>query len=143
MGFDITGFGSLFDFGSKIIDKIWPNAEDAAKAKLEMIKLQQAGEFKQMDQDFQRAIEQIKVNAVEAASGSIFVGGWRPAAGWVCVVGLFYTFLIQPLLSWGSAIWKYPAPPSIDTVVLMELLLGMLGIAGLRSYDKKQGTAAV
>ena len=133
---------AALDVASKIIDKIWPNAEDAAKAKLEMIKLQQAGEFKQIEMDYQLAIEQIKVNAVEAASGSLFIGGWRPAVGWVCVVGLAYTFIIQPLMAWGALLYGKPVPPSLDTVVLMELLLGMLGLAGIRSYDKAKGTAA-
>lgn len=80
MGMDITGLGSLFELTGKVLDKIFPDKDAADKAKLEMLKLQQQGEFKQLDQDFQLALEQIKVNAVEASSGSVFVSGGRPVA---------------------------------------------------------------
>lgn len=143
MGMDITGLGSVFDFGSKIIDKMWPNKDDADKAKLALLQLQQAGEFKEMELGQQIALEQIKANATEAASGSLFVGGWRPAVGWMCVFGLGYMTLFRPIASWVATIYGVGSvPPVVDTTVLLELLLGMLGMGGLRSYDKKQGTAA-
>ncbi len=141
MGFDLTGLGSIFDLGSKIIDKIFPDVNAANSAKLEMLKLQQSGEFKQMDQDFQLALEQIKVGAVEAASGSTFVSGGRPAAMWVCVIGLFYASILQPLLAWISLLFKCAVPPPIDTGLLVQLLVGMLGLAGWRSMDKANGVA--
>ncbi len=133
---------AIVDVTGKVIDKLFPDPAQRDAAKLELLKQQQAGEFKQMDVDFQLAIEQIKVNAVEAASASVFVGGWRPAAGWVCVGGLAYTFMLQPLLTWGALILGKPPFPALDTTVLMELLFGMLGLGGLRSYDKTKGTAA-
>lgn len=142
MSFDITGIGSIFDFGGKLLDKIFPNKEEAEKAKFALLQLQQAGEFKEMELQQQVALEQIKTNAVEAASGSLFIGGWRPGAGWCCVAGLAYTFLIQPIGSWIAIWYGKPVLPALDTTVLMELLLGMLGLGGLRSYDKKQGTAS-
>lgn len=143
MGFDITGIGSVFDFGSKIIDKIWPNAEDANKAKLEMMKLQQEGAFKELEMQFEAGKAQIEVNKVEAANASVFVAGWRPAAGWVCVMGLFYSVFLRPLISWVATVYVLNAvPPVIDNVLIMELLFGMLGLGALRSYDKVQGTAS-
>jgi hypothetical protein len=143
MGLDITGLGSVFDFGSKIIDKIWPNAEDAAKAKLAMLEMQQKGEFKELDAALEAAKGQMAINAEEAKSSSIFVAGWRPAAGWVCVLGLAYMTIFRPLASWLGTIYGLPnVPPVVDTTVLMELLFGMLGMGALRSYDKKQGTAS-
>ena len=142
MSFDITGIGSIFDFGSKLIDKIWPDKTEAEKAKLALLQLQQAGEFKELELQQQIAIEQIKVNAVEAQSGSVFVSGGRPAAMWVCVSGLAYTFILQPLLAWAATILKYPIPPVIDTSALMQLLVGMLGLAGWRSLDKKNNVAS-
>lgn len=85
---------------------------------------------------------QIEVNKVEAASGSFFTGGWRPAAGWVCSAALFYQFVLSPIGVWVAEIAGHPIPPppSLDHM-LWELLFGMLGIGTLRSIDKRLGTA--
>jgi hypothetical protein len=133
---------AVLDVIGKIIDRVFPDPSQAANAKLEMFKLQQEGQFKLMDQDFQLTLEQVKVNAVEAASGSTFVSGARPAAMWVCVFGLFYTFIAQPFLAWGSLIFKIPVPPVIDTSMLIQLLIATLGLAGWRSLDKLNGVAS-
>ncbi len=87
-------------------------------------------------------LAQIAVNAEEAKSPSIFVSGWRPAVGWVCVLGLAFNFIVLPLGNWGAAIW-YPdiTLPALEIDELMTLLYGLLGMGALRSYDKKQGTA--
>jgi len=137
MGLDITGLGAVFDFGSKVIDKIFPDKDAADKAKLEMLKLQQEGAFKELELNAKNAEGQMSVNAKEAESQSVFVSGWRPAAGWVCVMGLLYSVFLRPLISWFSTIYGLSAvPPVIDNVILMELLFGMLGLGALRSYDK-------
>lgn len=141
MGLDITGLGSLFDFGSKIIDKIFPDKTEAEKAKLVMLQLQQAGEFKEIESELAVLTEQSKINLEEAKSSNLFVSGARPAAMWVCVSGLLYTFLLQPIFSWISLVMKYQAPPVIDTGLLIQLLMGMLGLAGLRTFEKKNGVA--
>lgn len=107
MSFDITGLGSVFDFGSKIIDKIFPDKDAADKAKIRLLELQQAGEFKEMELAAQNAVEQIKVNAEEAKSSSVLVSGWRPAAGWVCVGGLGYMTLFRPIMSWIATIFTW------------------------------------
>jgi hypothetical protein len=133
---------AVLDLGAKVIDKIFPDPAQRDAAKLKMMELQQQGEFKQLDYDFQLALEQAKVNAVEAASGSTFVSGGRPAAMWVCVMGLFYTFIAQPLATWASSIGNVAGPPKIDTDLLVQLLIGMLGLAGIRSWDKTKGVAA-
>lgn len=140
---DITGIGSVLDFGGKLIDRIWPDPAQRDAAKLELFKAQQAGEFKAMDQAFESARAQIGVNAVEAASPNLFTSGWRPAIGWVCGAALSYTYLIYPLLTWACAIW-WPAikPPVLgNDGMLYELLLGMLGLGGLRSWEKIKGVA--
>ena len=62
MGFDITGLGSVFDFGSKIIDKLWPDKSEAERAKLKLIELQQAGEFKEMDARFSAIVAEANSN---------------------------------------------------------------------------------
>lgn len=137
MGLDITGIGSIFDFGSKIVDKIFPNKDDANKAKLALMELQQKGELAELNADLQTRLEQMKVNTEEAKNASMFVSGWRPAAGWVCVIGLFYSIFLRPIMSWIATLASLNAvPPVIDTVILMELLFGMLGLGAYRTYEK-------
>jgi hypothetical protein len=143
MGFDITGLGSVFDFGSKIIDKLFPDADAANKAKLEMLKLQQEGAFKELELQFENAKSQIAVNVEEAKSSNLFVSGWRPAVGWVCVSAYAFNYLLMPLANWGARFYDANAPAivALDTGELTTLLFGMLGIAGMRSLDKIKGVA--
>ena len=122
----------LFELGKTIIDRVVPDEGKKAEAHLELLKMTST-------QDFALILEQIKVNAAEAQNPNPWVSGWRPGAGWCCVAGLAYTFLLQPLLSWGSSIWGFHTPPSIDTEYLMYLLGAMLGIGGLRTVEKVKG----
>jgi len=83
---------------------------------------------------------QLDINKIEAASDSLFKSGWRPAVGWVCVVALFYQFLLRPLLPWAMAAAGTPLPEMPDLGDnLWELMFGMLGLGGLRSFDKGRG----
>ena len=131
------------EIGGKVIDRIWPDPTQAAAAKLELVKMQQSGELAKLAADTDIAKGQLAVNAAEASSGSAYAASWRPTVGYVCVAGLGYTFLLQPLLPWFAAVCGAVVPPlpTLDTNVLMTLLLGMLGMGGMRSYDKKQGVA--
>jgi hypothetical protein len=140
MGFDITGIGSVLDFGSKLIDRIWPDPAQRDAAKLELFKAQQAGEFKEMDQAFEIAKAQIGVNQAEAGNGSLFVSGWRPFIGWVCGAALTYQYVARPLVMWGilAAGYMVPEMPGLDDN-LWQLLLGMLGLGGLRTFEKVKG----
>jgi hypothetical protein len=124
-----------------IIDKVFPDADAAANAKLELMRLAQAGELAQLTAETSLALGQIDTNKIEAASTSQFVAGWRPGAGWVCVAGLAYTFLGQPLLAWLSAVQGWPVPPLIAGDTLMVLLTGLLGLGGYRSFEKAKGVA--
>lgn len=81
---------------------------------------------------------QAEVNKAEAQHTSLFVAGWRPAIGWVGAIALFYQFIVYPLLCWLPLDKAPPAP--LDYTMLYTLITGMLGIAGLRSYDKAKGT---
>jgi len=87
------------------------------------------------------AMAQIEVNKAEAASGSIFKGGWRPFIGWVCGFAFAYHFILQPILLFGIAIAgvSFPPLPAFDMSQMMPVLLGMLGLGGLRTYEKKTG----
>ncbi len=88
---------------------------------------------------------QLKINEREAAHGSVFVAGWRPAVGWICGFSLAWNFIIQPLLLYIAWVIPEGAPlaeaPRLDTGELMTVLLGMLGLGGLRTYEKRIGVA--
>lgn len=87
-------------------------------------------------------LAQLAVNQAEASSGSLFRGGWRPAVGWVCVFGLVYQLIVCPFLPWFVNAFKttpLPPLPVLDANVLMTLLFGMLGLAGVRSFEKAKG----
>jgi hypothetical protein len=87
--------------------------------------------------DLQQAQMQADVNKQEASSSSMFVAGWRPAVGWVCAVGLLTQFLVAPLTTWVAALLgKTVVFPTLDMGTLMTLLLGMLGLGGMRTYEK-------
>lgn len=136
MGLDITGIGSVFDFGSKVLDKIFPDKNEADKAKLAMLQLQQQGELKELENEFALLAKQSEVNLEEAKSSSLFVSGWRPFVGWSCGSGLVYSVLVQPLLkSFGVD------APVTDTGVLIQMLFALLGIAGMRSWEKSRGVS--
>jgi hypothetical protein len=133
--------GGLIDAGLKVLDRVLPDPAQKAAAQLELLKLQQQGEFKVLEADLQLALAQTKINEVEAASPDLFKSGWRPGAGWVCVLGLMYQFLAQPLLAWGSTIQGYPAPPVLQLGDLYGLLFGMLGLGAYRSVERVKGKA--
>ena len=88
-------------------------------------------------------LAQIEVNKTEAASSSVFVAGWRPFVGWACGAGLTVPTVVIPLLSWAGSVagMTMPPPPEIDTAILLQLLLGMLGLGGLRTFEKSRGVA--
>ena len=89
----------------------------------------------------QLAMSQIEVNKAEAASGSIFKGGWRPFIGWVCGLAFAYHFILQPILVFIFAAVgaNLPELPEFDMGTLLPVLGGMLGIGGLRTYEKQKG----
>ena len=91
----------------------------------------------------QLALAQIEVNKAEAASNSVWKGGWRPFVGWVCGTAFAYHFVIQPLAIFGLAAYgmEVPALPDCEMGQLMTVLMGMLGLGGLRSFEKTKGVA--
>lgn len=122
---------------SGLLDKLIPDPEARAKAQLDLLKLQQDGEFKELDAQLQINLAQAEINKVEAASQNGFQAGWRPLAGYMCVAGLGYEFLLRPLLPWALTVSGVEAPPlpSLDGV-LFELMFGMLGLGTLRTADR-------
>jgi hypothetical protein len=85
--------------------------------------------------DPQTLIElQAQINSVEAKHRNIFVSGWRPAVGWVCAFALAYNFIIRDLLVWWVGVES--APPALQMEHLMTVLIGMLGLGGMRTFEK-------
>tara|TARA_R100000664_G_scaffold33910_1_gene52678 strand:+ start:2257 stop:2658 length:402 start_codon:yes stop_codon:yes gene_type:complete len=86
-------------------------------------------------------LAQLEINKAEAASGSLFKGGWRPFVGWTCGIAFAYHFVLQPLLIFVFAYIGLETPdlPQFDVGTLLPVLGGMLGIGGLRSYEKTKG----
>jgi hypothetical protein len=126
---------AIVEIGARLLDKIIPDKTAREKAQAELLKAAQ-------DQDFQLALGQIEVNKAEAAHSSIFVAGWRPGLGWICVAGLAYNFIAYPLLTWAVVITGAEfTPPPLMSDNLMELVLGMLGLGALRTAEKWKGVA--
>lgn len=84
---------------------------------------------------------QLEVNKAEAASGSVFKGGWCPAIGWVCASAFAYHFVLQPVILFIAlaAGLDMPPLPEFDMASLMTVMMGMLGLGGLRTYEKQKG----
>lgn len=124
---------ALLNIGSQLIDRLWPDPQKAAEAKLELYKLQSSGELQTM-------LAQMEINKVEAANPSLFVAGWRPCIGWVCATALFYQYLLRPLvIGFAPSFGITPPPfPGLDEN-LWQLMMGMLGLGGLRTFEKIQG----
>lgn len=127
---------------TQVLDKIIPDPQAAADAKLRALELAQKGDLAALDAELRLAIGQLEVNEAEATT-DLFRGGWRPAVGWVCVVGLAYQFILQPVLPWLVALFgaQVPPLPAIDNESLMVLLTGMLGLGGLRTLERVKGKA--
>lgn len=126
----------------KIADKFIPDPAAKAAAALEAARMKQAGEFKDIDTALAEAQMQTDVNKVEAANANMFVAGWRPFIGWVCGASFGWHFIGAPLFVWAAALaGKSVAMPEIALGDLFTLMLGMLGLGGMRTKEKLEGVA--
>ena len=126
--------GSVLELGKDLIGRFFPDKTEAARVEAEFLRMAAEGELKQV-------IAQLQINAQEAAHPSVFVAGWRPFFGWAGGVGFVYAVMLQPLLTWGAAIKGWPAPPSLNIDLLWVVITGMLGIGGLRTFEKTKNVA--
>lgn len=124
----------VLEIGRALIDRFFPNKEEARKAEADFLAMAAEGELKQV-------IAQLEINAREAAHPSVWVAGWRPFFGWSGGVAFLYATMAQPLLAWWSAIKGWPAPPALNMDLLWVVITGMLGIGGLRTFEKSKGVA--
>ena len=120
---------AALSIGNSLIERLWPDPVDQQKAQVELMKLAQAGD-----------LGQLQVNAVEAKHESLFVAGWRPFIGWACGVAMVFNFMFIPIMSWVAITQGLPSgPPPLDLGEMMPVLLGMLGLGGLRTIEKRAG----
>jgi Holin of 3TMs, for gene-transfer release len=131
-GLDVAGIGSIADLLKTAVDKIWPDPTQAAAAKIAILQAQQAGALKEADDQFQIALEQIKTNAAEAAQPGL---NFRDGAGWVCVASFALAALKAPI-EWVCSLVGHPISlPSIDQSTTVPMLLALLGIGSLHTYQ--------
>ena len=132
---------AAFDIGKSIISRVWPDPTDQAKQLFKLEELKQKGDLAQLNAMVASLQSQLQINAVEAAHRSIFVAGWRPFIGWVGGFSLAYAGILEPLMRFIATVAGYEGDfPLIETASTITILMGMLGIGGMRSYDKKNKT---
>ena len=126
---------SLLPVVGDVLDRFFPNKEEKEKAARE-IEAKLAEHLAKID------LAQLEVNKQEAAHRSIFIAGWRPFVGWTCGLALFYTYVAQPIAMFVMAqTGDLVQLPHLDLSTMMPVLLGMLGLGGLRTYEKFKGVS--
>lgn len=125
----------LIDPVSNVLDKVIEDKDQKAKL---------AHEIATMAERFhhEQAMAQSEANVEQAKHPSLFVAGARPAIMWICALGLLTQFFVMPIAEWATAIWAPGVElPALQTGELMTLTLSLLGLGGMRSWEKSQGVA--
>jgi hypothetical protein len=136
MAIPVALIGPLIAAGTQLLDRLIPDKAAAEKAKVEM-------EASLLAAANQVNLAQIDVNKAEAQHRSVWVAGWRPGIGWVCTAGLAWAFIGQPVAEWVLTLRGIEvALPQLYLDYLMELVLAMLGMAGLRTFEKMRGVTS-
>jgi hypothetical protein len=135
--------GPLADLISKSLDRIIPDPAAKTAAVQKLAELQQTGELARLAAETDLMKGQLEVNKVEAASPLTFISGPRPFVMWVCGSALAVQFVVGPLFAWGSALFGHAlAAPKMDLTELMPILMALLGLGGMRTYEKIAGVAS-
>ena len=127
-------FTAGFDLIKTGLDKFFPDADLELKGKLEAA-------ASEINNSYQLQLAQLEINKVEASSVNWFVSSWRPFIGWICGVSLLYAALVEPIARFiATVLFTYTGLfPIINTELTLQILLGLLGLAGMRSYEKSKG----
>lgn len=129
MGLDATGLGAISDLAGTVINKIWPDKSETEKQQLAAAVMVVQG--------------QLDINKVEASNPSVFVSGWRPALGWVCGAACAWNWIGLPIFKVALAFTAYKIEVSpANMTEMMPILMGMLGLGGLRTLEKINNVAA-
>lgn len=125
---DITGIGAVADLANTVVNKIWPDKSEQERAEIAAAVALVQG--------------QIEINKAEAGSSSLFVAGWRPSIGWVCSAACAWNWIGLPVAKAGLLLagLKLELSPA-DLSEMMPVMLGMLGLGAMRSFDKVKGVA--
>lgn len=129
---------------ASLLDKLIPDKDARAKAQELLLTQQLDADLEMIKMAAQADIGQMNVNAEEAKHANVFVAGWRPFIGWVCGVGLAYHFILQPIAAFvlaNSNQYGAVVLPTFDMNSLMTLLMGMLGLGSMRTFEKVKGVA--
>lgn len=131
---------ALIDPLSKLLDKLIPDPQAKANALLELKKEENAAYLQELQLAAQGDANQADINKAEASNTSLFVSGWRPCIGWVCGVAFAYHYVLQPLAAFLMAAAGHPVIlPEFNMDELSTVLMGMLGLGGLRTLEKVKG----
>ena len=129
MGLDATGLGAISDLAGTVINKIWPDKSEIEKQQLAAAVMVVQG--------------QLDINKVEASNPSVFVSGWRPALGWICGAACAWNWIGLPIFKVALAFTAYKIEVSpANMTEMMPILMGMLGLGGLRTLEKINNGAA-
>ena len=129
MGLDATGLSAISDLAGTVINKIWPDKSEAEKQQLAAAVMVVQG--------------QLDINKIEASNPNVFVSGWRPALGWVCGAACAWNWIGLPIFKVAIAFTAYKIEVSpANMTEMMPILMGMLGLGGLRTLEKINGVAA-
>jgi len=130
-------FAALIPALGNLLDRVFPDPQAAADAKVKVMEMAQRGELAYLDADLKMATGQMEVNKAEAQHQSIFVAGWRPAIGWVCAAAFAFKFVVGPSAAVLMAMVGHPIVlPEFDFSEMSTILLGMLGLGTLRTVEK-------
>lgn len=104
-----------------VLDKVFTSDDEKLDKKVLLAKIAQKPQ-----------ILQAEINKIEASHRSIFVAGWRPAIGWVCVIGLAFATIVSPVMSWLAT----KPVPQVPPQLILDLIFALLGLGGLRTIEK-------
>lgn len=132
---------AILELGKMAIKRIWEDPEKQAEEERKLIELSQKGDLAELDAHVRITLAQIEVNKVSAKNPSLFVSGARPFIIWVGGFSMAWSGLFHPLLVW---VWAFAQmdgnpPPMIESAVLGSVVTGLLGVAGMRSFDGMKG----
>lgn len=128
--------GGVMGVIGKVLDNLFPDPAQRAAAALELAKLQDGKEARELDAALRAQMGQIEIDNTEAASENSFKSCWRPFLGWICGVSLMYSWLIQPLLVWASINVGWHQPPTLSVAEQMTVVAQMMGLATARTVEK-------
>ena len=136
----------LFSAAQSLIERFFPDPEKQAEAQRALLQMQQNGELALLASETDLAKLQIQTNVEEAKHANIFVSGWRPAVGWTCAAAFAYSYVLLPfaqflVFTFGTSemVGQLKLAPKLELSEMLPVLLGMLGLSGLRTTERIKG----